>query len=126
MDNLTRTEEGLVVVQVILAHGKVFPGNVCAYPADVAKVAVDKGLVAYVLAEAQDQPVEQAADDAGDGSVVIPDDWQALHHTKKISLAKKIAGDLAPERATTEWATGVIETELALRAADTEKDNANG
>lgn len=55
--------------------------------------------------------------DEGSTEVVIPDNWQSLHHATKKKLAREISGE---DPADTAAAEAVIEAEIARRAAAAE------
>lgn len=64
---------------------------------------------------ASEEPVSETPDGI---PTPIPDDWETMHHTKQISLAKALAGDFtAPEGQTmTEKAKSIILAAVTDRA----------
>lgn len=111
----------LVSMKVVEAFGKWFPKMTAGFTPGQAKEIFAKKLAVYVNAE--DGPtsfegiatIEAKASEATD-EVEIPTDWEGRHHMQIMALAKRIAGDAAPNPLTVEAAKIIITDELALRA----------
>jgi hypothetical protein len=117
-------ESGLVPVFLYQMVGKNFPRTVAGFMPDMAADLVAKGLATYDLTGGSHLPNAPAAPSGSEPGgamdpaaiVQIPSDWESLHFLQQIKLAKRIAGQNAPNPMSKEEAVAVIAAEIARRA----------
>ncbi|MCR5875163.1 hypothetical protein LRS10_13780 [Phenylobacterium sp. J426] len=109
---------GLVAMRVAEAFTPYSEGDVAGFQPDEAH----KLFKAKVLTlpdgvrepSVEDDEDDNGADDAEATAVVIPEEWEGLHHLTRVKLAKEITGG---EIANKEAADEAIRAELARREA---------